>query len=101
MVLTLPKPFPPRSKELYCIYVCLYFIISNTETIVKAGRIFGVELKRGSEGATPWPLLWGYHVCHLKVKVGGTCNEKEVYKEPIKSLSETTKNVKKEMKAHK
>lgn len=37
----------------------------------------------------------------VESKGGGAGNEKEVYKEPIKSLFETTKNVKKEMKAHK
>lgn len=68
-------------------YVCLDFITNNTETIVKAGRRFGVELKRGGEGTTPWTLLWGYHVYQLKVK--GEGNKKKVFEEPIKSLFET------------
>lgn len=67
--------------------MCLYFIIDNTETIAKALRLYGEELERGGEGATPWTLLWGHHVHQFKVK--GEGDEKKVYKEPFKSLFKT------------
>lgn len=87
-------PYPPRGKELYLFYVLSYFIINYTETIVKAVRIFRGEFKRGGEGATPWTLLWGYHVYQFKVK--GEVNKKYI-KSPPRDLQKTQKT----KKAHK
>lgn len=74
--------------------MCLYFIIDNTETIAKALRLYGEELERGGEGATPWTLLWGHHVHQFKVK--GEGDEKKVcIKSPSSHYLRLRENMKK------